>query len=362
VRVSHLQLENYRSFTSAEFSFETSGTAVCGDNGRGKSNLLESMFFLAVAKSGRGARDRDVVRWGAEHYAISARVEREEEDPLSIRIAYDRRSQKKRVFIDSEPLERLSDLVGRFNAVLFSPEDVDLVLRDPSERRRLLDILVSQSSSAYLHDLEQYRRILAQRNSLLKTQGWQLTRDVSSLVPWDAQLSEIGARVIHHRVDALNRLKDPLRELYGQISPAEDVLTASYRSPVLGTKVDETTKSYIALLEEKRTEEAKLGFTLIGPHRDQVVFLLDDHPVHRFGSKGQMKSVLLAWKLAEAQFLNEQTGRKPVLLMDDIFSELDDKRANSVLDTIGPFGQVILATARDPDLDLAGRGYATISL
>ena len=361
MRLCQLQLENFRSFEKAEFAFAQSGTAIFGDNGHGKSNLLESIFFLAVAKSGRGANDRDVARWGAEHYIISARIEREDQD-LDIRIAYDKRSQKKRAFVDESPLDRLSDLIGNFNAVLFSPEDVDLVLRDPSERRRLLDILVAQSSKAYLSDLEQYRRILSQRNRLLKTQGWQLARDASALQPWDAQLSEVGSRVIHQRVAALDRMNDPLRDLYTSISPSDEQLSVTYRSPARQENPEETEAQLLQAMAEKRDDEAKLGYTLIGPHRDHVIFNLDTHPVHKFGSKGQMKSVLLAWKLAEAGFLATETGHKPVLLMDDIFSELDDKRANAVLDLIGAYGQSILATARDPDLDLKGRGYETIEL
>ncbi len=361
MHITHLKLENFRSFELAEYDFQAAGTAVRGDNGKGKSNLLESIFFLAVAKSGRGTRDRDVVRWGSGHFIISAEIVREDQS-FSVRIAYDRRSQKKRVFLDESPLERLSDLVGHFNAVLFSPEDVDLVLRDPSERRRLLDILVSQSSTAYLSDLEQYRRTLSQRNRLLRTQGWQLTQNPAALIPWDQQLSEIGSRVIHQRIDALDRMREPLQIVYAEISPAGEALSVSYRCPSLGENRVETSKALESAMAEKRAEEANVGYTLVGPHRDQMVFCLDGHPIHKFGSKGQMKSVLLAWKLSEADYLTAETGFKPVLLMDDIFSELDQKRANAVLDLIGSYGQSILATARDPDLDLKGRGYAAIDL
>ena len=361
MHLSRLQLTNFRSFEKADHVFQLSGTAIRGDNGVGKSNLLESIFYLAVAKSGKGAKDRDVARWGADHFIISADIVREDRK-FCIRIAYDRRSQKKRVFLDESPLERLSDLIGHFNAVLFSPEDVDLVLRDPSERRRLLDILVSQSSRAYLADLEQYRRILSQRNRLLKTQGWHLIQNASALLPWDRQLSEIGSRVIHQRVSALDRLERPLEELYSTISSAGEQLSVEYRCPVFRENLEETGRVLESSLVEKRAEETSAGYTLTGPHRDQVVFNLDGHPVHKFGSKGQMKTVLLAWKLAEAKFLTQETGFRPVLLMDDIFSELDSKRANAVLDLIGAYGQNVLATARDPDLDLEGRGYEVVDL
>ena len=361
MRLKRIELTNYRCFESASFDFGTAGVVVRGENGRGKSNLLESIFFLAVAKSGRGARDREIVRWDADHFVISANLERGS-DPVNIRIAYDSRAQKKRVEVDETTLERLSDLIGQFNAVLFSPEDVDLVLREASERRRLLDILVSQSSKAYLADLENYRRILAQRNHLLRTQGWQLKTSATALVPWDHQLAEAGSRVIDQRVASLDRIKTPLKGLYDSISPRGEVLDVVYRSPALSGGSDDVAGKLVDLMEEKRVDETKVGYSLVGPHRDHVIFNLDGHAVHKFGSKGQMKSVLLAWKLAEADFLKAQTGFRPVLLMDDIFSELDDVRANSVLDMIGEFGQCVLATARDPDLELGGRGYESIDL
>lgn len=361
MRLTRLQLTNFRSFESAEHIFDAPGAVIRGDNGRGKSNLLESIFFLAVAKSGRGSLDRDVVRWGSDHYVIAADIDRDGDD-LQIRIAYDHRSKKKRAFVNGVALDRLSEMIGQFNAVLFSPEDVDLVLRDPSERRRLLDILVSQSNSTYLSDLEQYRRTLSQRNNLLKTQGYRLVRDASSLIPWDRQLSEVGARIVHERVKTLGRMHQPLDVLYRSISPFGESLTVDYRSPALFKTVEETSQALVASMGAKRAEETSIGHTMVGPHRDQVVFSLDGRPVHKFGSKGQMKSVLLAWKLSESKFLNDQTGSQPVLLMDDIFSELDTKRANAVLNMIGEYGQSILATARDTDLNLAGCGYEIIDI
>jgi len=361
LRVRRLSLTNFRNFDKQTFEFPETGVTVCGDNGRGKSNLLEAIYFLAVAKSGRGANDRDVVRWTTDHYVVEADIERED-GPLSARIAYDHRAQKKRAFLNDEPLARLSQLIGAFNAVFFSPEDVDLVLRNPAERRRLLDVLVAQSDASYLFDLEQYRRALAQRNRLLKESGRRLLDNAAPLRPWDLQLAEHGSRIIGARVSALDRLADRLSDFYARIAPAEESLSTHYRGVGCSQDVLAVRDALLDAYGARRADEVEVGYTLSGPHRDQFSFTLSERPAHAFGSKGQMKSVLLAWKLSEAVHLEERTGRKPVLLMDDVFSELDRSRALSALELMAEFGQLVLTSARDPDLDLRERGYAAIEL
>jgi DNA replication and repair protein RecF len=358
--VSALKLVNFRNFPEAEFAFDEQRTAVCGANGRGKSNLLESVYFLAVGKSGRGARDREVLRWGAEFFSIDAQVAREDRS-FAVRIAFDPRLGKK-AHIGEQPLPRLSNLIGEFNAVLFSPEDVDLVLRDPSQRRRILDILVSQSSSSYLSDLEVYRRALSQRNRLLRDGGPRLLADPSQLGPWDEQLAEAGARIIRRRLEALDAVQGPIERFYSEIAPKSEVVRAEYRGIVREADRDRAHEILAEALHTRRQQEAELGYTLSGPHRDNLVFLVNGREAHQFASKGQLKTVLLAWKLAEATFLEAQTGRRPVLLMDDIFSELDRERAFSLMDLVGSFGQVVLTSARDPDLPLDAKGYCLVEL
>ncbi len=359
--ISALKLANFRNFEQAEFTFDKDKTAVCGDNARGKSNLLEAIYFLAIAKSGRGAKDRHVLRWGANYFSVDAVVEREDQS-LPIRIAYDSRVGKKRAYLKDHPLSRLSCLVGAFNAVLFSPEDVDLVLRDPLQRRRILDILVSQSNASYLSDLKHYYRVLAQRNRLLRDRRTQLLSDPAQLAPWDAQLAEHGARIIQHRMDALDETQPMIEAYYRRIASTSEQLHTVYRSLVPPAKRDQGREILASALDERRAEEVGLGFTLSGPHRDNLVFTLDGRGAHQFASQGQLKSVLLAWKLAEGAFLEARTQRRPVLLMDDIFSELDRSRALSLMDLVTSFGQVVLTSARDPDLTFGAQGFRLVEL
>jgi DNA replication and repair protein RecF len=359
--VSSLKLTNFRNFERAEFSFDRERTAIWADNARGKSNLLEALYFLALSKSGRGAKDRDVLHWGADYFAIEAQIVREDLE-FPIRIAYDPRVGKKQTLVNHASLPRLSDLIGEFNAVLFSPEDVDLVLREPAQRRRILDILVSQSSSSYLSDLELYLRVLAQRNRLLKDRGSALLSRPEQMMPWNTQLAELGSRIVAHRLRALNDIELLLNAYYQEIAPTSEKLKAMYRSPVSYEDIDDGQAIIEKALVEKLPQEVELRYTLTGPHRDNLVFTLDNKAAHQFASKGQLKSVLLSWKLAEATFLEKQTGWRPVLLMDDIFSELDPKRSDALLAMIPSFGQVILTSARDPDLDFKARGFHILEL
>ena len=175
-------------------------------------------------------------------------------------------------------------------------------------------------------------------------------------------MGEVGGRIIRRRLAALEEIQPTVERYYRQIAPTTERLQADYRGLVSLSNRDQSDEILAAALRKRRAEEAALGFTLSGPHRDNLIFLLDGRKAHEFATKGQLKSVLLAWKLGEANYLEAQTGRRPVLLMDDIFSELDRKRAFSLLDLVTSFGQVVLTSVRDPDLDLDRRGFHLIQL
>lgn len=349
--IESLTLQNFRCFTAEKFTFQGVKTVISGENGRGKSNLLESIYFFAVAKSSRGVLERDVVRYGADYFDIQSSIIKKESLRASIRVYYDQHSGK-RIFLDECPLPRLSDLLGTFNAVLFSPEDVDLVLRYPHERRRMLDILASQASVSYLSDLQTYQRALVQRNRLLKN-GISSAGADAQLQPWDVQLAGAGSRIIRYRIEAVERMGSSARQFYASFSPEGEDLDVRYQSPSAGDTVEETQALILSNLLRQRDRERDLGYTLVGPHKDQLLFEIEGRDIQRHASQGQLKSVLLAWKLAEAVFLESVARELPVLLLDDIFSELDAKRSFRLLGLLSSFGQVILTTARDPDLQIS---------
>jgi DNA replication and repair protein RecF len=345
--IEALALQNYRNFKEERFRFREAKTVVCGENGHGKSNLLEAIYFFAVAKSGRGSPDRDIVRHGATHFKIQSSI-RKGSSGVSLQVHYDQQSGK-RAFVGENPLPRLSDLLGTFNAVLFSPEDVDLVLRSPHERRRMLDILASQASVSYLSDLQNYQRTLAQRNRLLKA-GLPSPGAEAQLRPWDLQLAAAGARIIRYRLKTVERIGPSACGYYGSVSPDGERLRVCYQSRLLRDTVEGIQDAFLEDLERQRGRELALRYTAVGPHRDQLIFEIGGEDAQRHASQGQMKSILLSWKLAEAVFLASEAGENPVLLLDDIFSELDSGRSVRLLGLLRQFDQVILTTARDPDL------------
>ena len=348
MRIRELILRPFRNISAIRLNFAADYALIFGPNGRGKSNILEAISYLSIGKSARGAKDAQAVPHGKDFFDIQAICTDERHDH-QLRIFYDKKEGKK-AFVDANPLPRVSDLLGVFRTVHFSPEDVSLALRVPAQRRRLLDILISQSRTNYLRDLQRYNRVLTQRNHLLRTAKKSNRGLVERQVmePWDAQLIELGAEIRKYRLEALEKINAPFTRYYDRFSPADEEAEITYQGAkesgleALRTELKEA-------LERRRDQEAQMGHTLSGPHRDDLKFTLNGESAEIYASEGQLKTVLISWKLAEARYMEEQTGRQPVLLLDDVFSELDPGRIGELLDIINEFEQVIATTPQDPD-------------
>ena len=348
MRIRELILRPFRNISAIRLNFAADYALIFGPNGRGKSNILEAISYLSIGKSARGAKDAQAVPHGKDFFDIQAICTDERHDH-QLRIFYDKKEGKK-AFVDANPLPRVSDLLGVFRTVHFSPEDVSLALRVPAQRRRLLDILISQSRASYLRDLQRYNRVLTQRNHLLRT-AKRSNRGLverQAMEPWDAQLVELGAEIRKYRLEALEKINAPFTRYYDRFSPADEEAEITYQGAkesgleALRTELKEA-------LERRRDQEAQMGHTLSGPHRDDLKFTLNGESAEIYASEGQLKTVLISWKLAEARYMEEQTGRQPVLLLDDVFSELDPGRVGELLDIINEFEQVIATTPQDPD-------------
>lgn len=348
MRIRELTLRPFRNFAAIRLSFAADHVLIFGPNGRGKSNILEAISYLSIGKSVRGARDQNVVPHGEDFFDIRALCTDGRHDQ-QLRVFYSKKEGKK-AFTDANPLPRVSALLGTFRTVHFSPEDVSLVLRFPAQRRRLLDILISQSSAAYLRCMQRYYRVLAQRNYLLRTakkSGHGLV-DSRVVEPWNAQLVDLGAQLRLHRLDALNKLNAPFVRYYDRFALPDEEAAVVYQ----GTKEQDLEALRAELCEalsRRREQEAQIGHTLCGPHRDDLKFTLNRERAEIYASEGQLRTVLISWKLAEARYMEEQTGRQPVLLLDDAFSELDSGRIGELLDIVGEFEQVIATTPREPN-------------
>ncbi len=370
IYVSQLSLSNFRNYEEMQADFEPGMVLLHGSNGQGKSNLIEALYLLAIAKSLRASTDKELVRHqslvGDSHVQVSATVQRhnvdtrvqvdfmvainesQHGDGVSEFIPTESITAQKLVRINGAP-RRPSELVGEINAVMFSAQDLELIFGSPSTRRRYLDILISQIDRQYLRTVQRYQKVVSQRNHLLK-----LVRDGRSgageLEFWDDELVEVGKYVMCRRAGIVATLSQQIAVLWDGLSGDSESLELSYRpglAVTTGHGEEELGDALRDSLASGRTRELAQGHTVSGPHRDDAMVLLGGVEAGSYASRGQSRIAVLALKLAEAAILKEERGEEPILLLDDVLSELDAGRRAEVLDLSGLYQQCFIATA-DP--------------
>lgn len=351
----HLSLVNFRNYVRLELDLGAGLTVVEGANGQGKSNLLEALFVLATTRSPRTLADRELVHWraweGEQPFArLVGRVARRQ-GPVEISILVQPEGEgsasgvAKRVRINGVA-RRALDLIGHVQIVLFGPDDLALVNGPPALRRRYLDLALAQVEARYVRALARYQRVLQQRNHLLR-QLRERSAMADELRFWNDELAHAGAFIVGERHQAVDELSALARTAHYSLVGKAERLQVLYRPslPLPGVAGEEAVRAFLAQLAEARPRELVLGMSLVGPHRDDLAFLLDDVDVQRYGSRGQQRTVALALRLAETAFLRGRSGDEPILLLDDVLSELDAERRRRVLDAIAPAEQVLLTTA-----------------
>lgn len=339
-----LELHNFRNYADLSVEFGSGINVLLGENAQGKTNLLESIYFLALTRSHRTSNDRDLIGWKAKEARVLGTIQKEHtQTPVEIDISYKGKNAK----VNHIEQGRLSQYVGQLNVILFAPEDLSIVKGSPAVRRRFIDMEFGQMSSKYLYNSAQYRSVLKQRNQYLKQlqidpKGDQVYLDVLS-----DQLAAYGAEIIFQRIQFLKKLEEWSQAVHEEISQGLEKLTFQYVSPL---KKDETTSTetiYAALqelLKKHRQRELQQGKTLVGPHLDDVKFIVNGKNVSTFGSQGQQRTTALSVKLAEIDLMKEETGEYPVLLLDDVLSELDDSRQTHLLTAIQNKVQTFITT------------------
>ena len=371
---------NFRNYEQLELDLKPGMVLFQGDNGQGKSNLLEAIYMLAVAKSARASTDRELVRRqpvDEETYSrISAIVDRvaepkEDRDDSSLRLQIDFSSTpipledgsenlgsiggisvQKYIRVNGVP-RRASYLVGQLNAVMFTADDLELVYGSPAIRRRYMDILISQLDQQYLRTLQRYQRVLTQRNSLLKAIREGRSHE-GELAFWDEQLVSEGEYIIGQRRLCIQELSEMAAPIQQGLSGNGDPFQIIYQPNVsLNDCADQRAigESIQASLLERRRRELAQGVTVTGPHRDDLVMLLGGMDVEAYASRGQSRTVVLAMKLAEAGYLKARRGQEPILLLDDVLSEVDTQRREHVLDQASQYQQSFLTTADVGNID-----------
>lgn len=343
-------LHNFRNYADSRVRFSPGVNILIGHNAQGKTNMLEAIYVLALTKSYRTSNDHDLIRWGQATGRIAGTVtKRVGKVPLSLAFT----SKGKRAKVNHLEQERLSSYVGQLNVVLFAPEDLNLVKGAPSLRRRFMDQEFGQMSNRYLANAGRYRRYLRQRNRYLKQLKYGTQHDLVLLEVLSDQLAASGAEVMVARRQLLDRLLVWAQELHHQIAANEAQLTFEYSStPHVDN--DATVKEVYAQLRhiysDNQQREIDHGTTLAGPHRDDLKFLIDGKNVQTFGSQGQQRTTALAVKLAEIDLMKEITGEYPLLLLDDVLSELDASRQTHLLAAIQDKVQIFLTTTSLSDI------------
>lgn len=347
-RIVSLALRDFRNFERLRLDFPADGLVVVGENGQGKTNLLEALYYLSLLRSARGARDTDVVRFEASGFFIDAKVCVPEARELAI--GFERAGRRKRVRRDGAPLDRLSDALGTLPAVMFSPADVALVAGTPSARRRFLDVMLALSSRGYLRALQQYRAALDRRNAALRDAARQASRKTAAVEVWEAPLAEHGAALTRTRRAWVAQVAGRFAERCSAIGEREPV-ELGYEASV-NPNAESLELELATALASKRAADIRHGVTLTGPHRDDLRMLLAGRELRTFGSAGQHRTAAIALRSLEAETLREARGASPVFLLDDPFAELDVRRGTRVLALLREIGlgQTVLAVPRDSDI------------
>ncbi len=350
MKLRKLQLEKFRSYESHsyDFSMEEQITILVGNNGLGKTNFLEAIYLLSLGRSFRTTTHDDLVQWEQDFMRLSGEVE-SDDDSRSMELFYSVKPTRRKNFKINDLTLKNSEYIGHLLTVLFHPEDLNMLYLSPSYRRKYLDILLSQTDREYLFSLSQYRKILKQRNSLLEEirQSQFKRMDLATLKKdldvWDEKLIEYGSKIIERRLGLVEFLENNLEKIYQKISGASEAVRLRYECNAIkeGLPIMET---YPEKLSSKRDKDIICRKTSVGPHRDDLVFFINHIEVTKSASRGEFRTLLLAIKLAEIQYIREKTNENPVLLLDDVFSELDENRQNHLIEAIRGCQTIITTT------------------
>ena len=343
-----LSVRAFRNLRRVELELPTAGIALVGDNGQGKTNFLEAIYYLRLLRSLRGAQDTELVAFGEAGFHLAGGIEGARAHDVTV--GFDRLGRRKKITVDGREPERMADALGAFPAVIFSPSDAVLVAGAPVERRRFLDVMLALSSRPYLLALQRYRGALARRNAAMREMRLNHAAREACAAVWEPALAEHGAVIFTARQQWAETYAAQYASRCDAIGERGSA-TMRYASSLDATKQD-AEQALLAALEKKRPIDVKRGITHAGPHRDDLQLSLDGRELRTYGSAGQQRTAAIALRLLEAATLREATRAEPLVLLDDPFAELDARRASRILELLSheDRGQTILAVPRDADI------------
>lgn len=337
--IESVDLQNYRNYEYLNMVFDDKTNIIYGDNAQGKTNILEALYVCATSKSHRGNKDKEVIKFGDEEAHIKVMVKKND-----IRYRIDmhlKKNKAKGIAVNGIPIKKAVELFGIINIVFFSPEDLNIIKDGPSERRKFIDMELSQLDKVYLNSLINYNKVVNQRNKLLKEINFsQKKEDYETLDVWDMQLVKYGKDVIFGRIDFVKKINEIVGQIHKKLSGEKEELRIEY---VPNVNINDFQKEVVY----QRQRDIKLKATSVGPHKDDMIFYINGNDVRKFGSQGQQRTAALSLKLAEIEIVKKIIHDTPVLLLDDVLSELDSSRQNFLLNSIGDIQTIVTCTGLD---------------
>lgn len=335
--IKSLKLKNYRNYELLDMTFDSKTNILYGDNAQGKTNILEALYLSGTTKSHRGTKDRDLIQFGREESHLETIVEKKGmEFQIDMHL---KKNSPKGIAINKIPIRKASELFGIVHFVFFSPEDLNIIKDGPAGRRRFIDLELSQIDKVYLSNLSNYNRIINQRNSLLK-ELYHQDHLMDTLDIWDMQLAEYGTKVIESRKQFIRQVNQIIADIHYRLTGGRERIELSYESSLGSLSLEQA-------LKKNRERDIRMKSTSVGPHRDDLCFLSGDLDIRKFGSQGQQRTAALSLKLSEIELVKEVIKDTPILLLDDVLSELDKHRQNYLLDSIHDIQTLITCTGVD---------------
>ena len=337
--IKSLELNNYRNYDNLSIEFERGTNILYGNNAQGKTNILESIYVASTTKSHRGSKDREIINFEKDEAHIKATVIKKDV-PIRIDIHL-KKNKSKGIAINGIPIRKASELFGVLNVVFFSPEDLNIIKNGPAERRRFIDLELCQLDKIYVHNLVNYNKIVNQRNKLLRDLGFNYDKElISTLDIWDMQLADYGAKIITRRNQFIEEINEIIYGIHRNITNGKEELIVRYEPNITGNNIyDELVRS--------REKDLKLKTTSVGPHRDDISFLNKKIDIRKFGSQGQQRTAALSLKLSEIELVKSIIKDTPILLLDDVLSELDSNRQRHLLGNLYNVQTIITCTGLD---------------
>lgn len=346
MRITGIRIQNFRNHQDTSVEWLPHLNVVTGQNGAGKTNLVDAIHYLCMTRSFVTSSDTHVIHQDASYFMIKGHFEGKIRASFEVSCSY-ARGEGKKMFVNDSPLDRLSDMIGMVPVVVLTPQDKKLTSEGPAERRSFIDAFISQISPSYLRSLIDYRRARKQRNRLLQEFRGSRKELLIHLEPWNVQLIEHGSKIVAKRTEVLNQFQEYLTEEYELISGLQSRPHLKYQTFCDPSKsAEDIGKQYKTALEESVEQELEREYTIVGPHRDEIVFYLDQYELRKYGSQGQHRLFALALKLAQLFYFSDELDDQPIFILDDVFGDLDPKRTEVLLNAlIEHAGQTFITSA-----------------